>query len=431
MMTKCARTPDSFLTPDSFTNNLTLQEVTFVSDTVSASGHLATQNLNGRPSLPFPPQQCYHGFPERAHLTLAKKGRGSFMTGTRHWCAALVVVLAASAASFGQSAQKAAQDVLKEIGDGNAAALWDALPATYQNDVSFLLHTVATKIDPDVWDKTFELGRKLVEVLETKKQMFLPLWQMSGNRVPGEIEATYDAFFDMLSLLVNSEISKLENVKKLDIGKFVSDTGSKLIKRNMALGEQIGRGLWQPWQAKDIKVTLVGSDQGVATLNIEVPGKPVQTKQFVQVEGKWVPQEMATSWAATMARTKAYVQTMEPDPESIVVPFDRTIVRLDHLAKAENQTQFNMQFVIAQMFLLANYARAMDPGLEPTLAPFDRMLVQLDHLAKTENKEQFRAQSGTAGMSLMAILGSMKRQNMPKKGLIGLLSVMAADDRVD
>ena len=266
-------------------------------------------------------------------------------------------MLAASTASFGQGAQEAVQDVLNGIGDGNAAVLWDALPATYQNDISSLLHTFATKIDPTVWDKSFELCRKVVEVLKTKKEMILATPEMAQDPSDEKFEAAYDPIVDMLSLLVNSEISKLENVKKLDIGRFATGTGSKLIKKGIALGEQFGQDLGPLTAMREAKVTLVESSKGVEILSIEIPGWRAGATQFVQVEGKWVPQRLATTWAGMMLHVKAKLQAMiEPDPghtEPIVPVFDEMIDLLDLLARAEDQDEFNREFDRAHLVVLA------------------------------------------------------------------------------
>ena len=267
--------------------------------------------------------------------------------------------MAASTASFGQGADQAVLDVFKGVSAGNAAAVWNAMPESYQQDVSFLVHTGATKIDPVVWNKTFALAKKLVTVLETKKDMILASPQMANSpQDPEKIKATYDSVVSMLSLLVNSEISDLEKLKKLDIGKFAAGTGSQLVKKGM----EIGGGPRDLATMKDAKVTLVGTDNGVATLSIEMPDEPAETVPFVQVEGKWIPQDMADDWAPKMAEAKAKVQAMEPkldeaQMEQFVSVIDMIETQLDGLAETEDQQQFNMQMMMAQMSLMGMAAQ--------------------------------------------------------------------------
>ena len=286
------------------------------------------------------------------------------MSRIRHWCAASIVVLAASSAAFGESADEAMRKVISDLGDGNVAAVWDAMPASYQADLSYVLHTGAEKIDPAVWKKGFELANKLVAVMKAKKQMVLSSQMMAQNPEPEKVEAGYDATVAVLSILANSEISKLENVKKLDIRKFMAGTGSKLVKKVMAASEELGDGP----AAKDLKnakVTLVSSGEGVATLSIEMPGEPAKTDQFVQVEGKWIPQEMAAGWAENMPEVKAHVEAMERDPEQAqqtLMMLQGMIGQLDMLAKVETQEQFDqmmgMLFMGVMMQVQAHQARS-------------------------------------------------------------------------
>jgi len=283
------------------------------------------------------------------------------MRGIRHWCAASVVLMAASTAAFGQSADKAVLDVLADMSQGNARAIWDAMPASYQQDISFLVHTGATKVDPVIYDKAFALARKIVDVMADKKQMILASPQVANTR-PEKIKAAYDPVVEMLSLVVNSDISELAKLKNLDIGKFMAGTGSTIVKKGMALREQVGHGPKRLAALKDVKVTLVSAANGVATLNIEAPDKPAKTEAFVRIEGKWLPMKMVAAWAPKMAEAKAKVQTMEPkldeaQKQQLVAMMDIVDTQLDTLAKTDDQEKFNMQLMTTQMSLVGMIAQ--------------------------------------------------------------------------
>ena len=269
--------------------------------------------------------------------------------------------MAASTVAFGQSADKAVLDVLKGMSEGNAQAIWDAMPASYQQDISFLLHTGATKVDPVIYDKAFALARKIVDVLTDKKQMILASPQMAPH--VDKAQAAYDPMVEMLSLLVNSDISELAKLKELDIGKFLGGTGSTIVKKGMALHKEVGHGPERLAALKDVKVTLVSQDNGVATLNIEAPDKPAKTEAFVRVEGKWMPMKVVAAWAPKMAEAKAKVQTMEPklddaQKQQLVTVIDAIDAQLDKLAETDDQQEFNTQLMMTQMSLMGMAAQA-------------------------------------------------------------------------
>ena len=296
------------------------------------------------------------------------------MSRIRNLCAASVVLLVASTASFGESADQAVQNVIKGMGEGNAAAVWNAMPAGYQSDIAFLVHTGAAKMDPVVWNKSFAVAKKLVNVLKTKKDMILASPQMANSaQDPEKLDATYDSVVGMLSLLVNSEISDLDKLKTLDMGKFAAGTGSQLIKKAMALQEEIGQGHGQMdlGAIKDTKVTLTSEgDDGTAMLTIEAPDGTVKTEPFVQVEGKWVPQAVASVWTTKMAEAKVKVQTMvfkldETQMAQFVSVIDMIETQLDGMAATEDQQQFNMQMMMTQMSLMGMAAQIQQQHMQP------------------------------------------------------------------
>lgn len=262
-----------------------------------------------------------------------------------------MLLLASCSAALGEAADTAVQDTMRKLGAGDIGALWAALPASYQQDISYVIYNGAATIDPAAWDKGFELGRKVVDVLKTKKQMILASSMVAQHPDLEKVEAAYDPFVEILSLLFNSEISKLENVKKLDVGKFAAGTGTKLGKRIMAFQEAFDidvMGIAKLAAMREAKVTLVGTENGVATLSIEMPDESVGAPvPFVQVDDKWTPKAMADDWADWVDRIpeiRSGVQSIEPDPESapqIVAMFSAMISQLDLLARAENQAQFD------------------------------------------------------------------------------------------
>jgi hypothetical protein len=59
------------------------------------------------------------------------------------------------------------------LADRHPEVLWQALPPTYQKDITELTRTFAGRMDPAVWNAAFGLGRKTVGILRDKKALFL------------------------------------------------------------------------------------------------------------------------------------------------------------------------------------------------------------------------------------------------------------------
>jgi hypothetical protein len=269
------------------------------------------------------------------------------MIGKRQVGAVLLVLVLAVPACAAESAEDAVEGVFQGLSQGKVEVVWDALPASYQNDVSFLVHTMGEKMPPEIWNEAFAVGKKLVKILETKKEWLLanPQLAAAGDNVK-KLEDGYDPFVGILALLVNSELSDLKKVKALDLRRFAAGTMSKILQKGVALQEATGQEGPRLSELNDVTVTQVDVEQGVATLSVAMADQPVQTTQFVQVQGKWIPQDMAAMWSIKMTEAKAKVEAMDmkANPaatQQVMGMLQMVGTQLDVLANAETEEQFN------------------------------------------------------------------------------------------
>ena len=63
--------------------------------------------------------------------------------------------------------------VVNGLGENQPQVIWQALPASYQNDVSGLVREFAGQMQDSLWDQIFEALTKLTRVLDEKKQFVL------------------------------------------------------------------------------------------------------------------------------------------------------------------------------------------------------------------------------------------------------------------
>jgi hypothetical protein len=268
---------------------------------------------------------------------------------------ATVLLMALASAASGQSVDRTVQTALRGLGEGNPHAVWVALPAGYQQDIAALAHSVAARVDPAVWDRSFALGAKLVNVLKIKKQLVLASPTVTAiGYAPQQTEAAYDTAVEMFALLVGSDLATSATATQLDVGRFTQTTGAALFKRGMALCEQLGLRPAELAKLKDTSVTLVGQEQGVATLKFEVPGGSPHTESFVQVEGKWVPRSLANHWSDHIAQASTQVAAIpSPDTKQMLALLDAIDAQLNLLAKTDDPDQFNRCLGGTQLLILS------------------------------------------------------------------------------
>jgi len=58
-------------------------------------------------------------------------------------------------------------------------------------------------------------------------------------------------------------------------------------------------------KARKVDATIVEEKDGVATVKISTEGEKDETEKFVEVEGKWIPKDMAREWKEGIAEAKA------------------------------------------------------------------------------------------------------------------------------
>jgi len=236
--------------------------------------------------------------------------------------------------------------VAQSLADKQPGVIWGALPDGYRKDITDILRTFAEKMDKDVYDKGFAVFGKIVDVLRQKKDFVLG--SAMAKQAPAKIEDIkkhYDALVDFFATLLGSEIKNLDSLKTLDVGAFLSETGSKLMEKaseisKMSAKDEMGSKLGK---LAKIKVETVSSSDTEAKLKITLPEEKPQEFELVKVEGKWVPKDMAQDWKKQVAEAKASVEKLDlsKSKAQIMMMLGGLDGALDGLLGAKTQDEFN------------------------------------------------------------------------------------------
>lgn len=220
----------------------------------------------------------------------------------------IAVTLPAVAADIPSSPDGTVRAVAASLADRHPEVLWQALPPTYQSDITELTHAFAEKMDPAVWDAAFGIGRKTAKVLRDKKDIILAssIFQAAGEE-SAEIEGGWDEMVSSLDAFFVSGVSSLETLKTIDWEQYLATTGRDLMnlaaERSKADGDDtFDREFTQKLLQTEVEV--VSSDGDNATLRMTTPGEDPEVEQFTRVEGRWVPTEMAEDWDREIADAK-------------------------------------------------------------------------------------------------------------------------------
>ena len=223
-------------------------------------------------------------------------------------------LFAASALAQG-SPDQAVMEVVHGLGENQPQVIWQALPASYQNDVSGVVREFAGQMQDSLWDQTFGTLGKLTRVLDEKRQFVLehPRVAERLSQSPNA-EATYAAVVTLLKTLLSSDISSLERLSDFDGERFLATTGSQVMAQMGDLVALAPDSKETLDAISSLRVTLSRIEGDRAWITVEKPGEETKDVQMVLLEGKWLPAEMAEAWDSGIAGAREKLSQVVFDP---------------------------------------------------------------------------------------------------------------------
>ncbi|HSR51599.1 MAG TPA: hypothetical protein VLV83_12280 [Acidobacteriota bacterium] len=303
-------------------------------------------------------------------------------------------VLTLAAAMFLQAAAPAPavltpDAVVMQVADGLAAGqpivVWQAMPASYQADVTELVHTFADRMDPDIWNRTFGVMGKVSLVMTEKKDYILdnPMFAQQGDKIQ-EVQQQWDRIAFFLSTLSKSDLGDIDRLRTANPEAFLAGTGSALMSEFLTMAAT--RQSDNPWESNfiqsmsNIQATLISINGDFAVVNITGPDNKSKDVNFVKVEGKWVPEEMALEWPDVIEEARSNLASLQPErlsenKDQVLAALMTVDSSLDQMLSAQTYTDFNnalqgligagmMHFMTLQQELENREADASQPSRE-------------------------------------------------------------------
>lgn len=212
-----------------------------------------------------------------------------------------------------QTAQQQVERLLRATRDLDAVAFWDWLPTSYQQDVEGLCHDLADKLDGKTYDRAAQVLQRLASAALDKQEFVFGnatvarSMRQNGTDVRGAQQA-YGALFGMVRQLAGGEMGSVEGLRTFDGRKFMSRSGKALLETAFALARAQGN---DPVAGIDaVKVRTLGQRNGEVRVELKAPEQDAEVTTFVQVEGKWVPMEMARKWRDGVGELREQIAAM-------------------------------------------------------------------------------------------------------------------------
>ena len=241
----------------------------------------------------------------------------------------------------------AIQSLINVTNTGDMGAVWEALPASYQKDINEVVHLAAEKMDKEIYDKIFVLLAKGIDVIKKQKKFIVAQPQLAMiSQEEKDKRAAVEALGFALEKIVESDLSSVERLSKMDVGKFLKGPMTEIAKKMMEVASKSPQNPLAT--AKGAKVSTVSRDGDKAKVLITEPGKEPQEYPVVRIDERWVPTVMGpVVWKQQINAAKSQIRNsgeMFADPDKRKLALDtleKVSKGLDKLAAAETKEQFD------------------------------------------------------------------------------------------
>jgi hypothetical protein len=249
----------------------------------------------------------------------------------------------------------AMQTIADEILVGNCSILWHAMPSSYQADVNAIAKLAGAKVDPEIYDKSFGLFGRFAEVADKQKSFILNTklgGELAAEQI-AEIEAAWPSIIGFIQTIVSSSISSSAGLRAFDGQGFSEQTLPALFKYSNDLAAISKEE--NPFGSLEFdRLKTIENADTAAVIEITFTNGDVETEDFIKVENRWVPTEMATNWSTQIADTKKKLEAIsseeiaknKPQLMGMITMLDGILTQLE---KADTQEQFDQALRGAMM----------------------------------------------------------------------------------
>ena len=232
--------------------------------------------------------------------------------------------------------------VIKGLSEYKLAVVWKAMPSSYQQDATTAVRSAAALIDKKNYNDIMMLARRIAKVLNDRKDFLKTVARKAQPTMPEmKFNSSYDSIVNILNLLVNSQVSDYDSLLKMDIGNFLSGTGSEALKTLVDSSSET-RMKFSTIKNLSIKVISIKNDE--EDLEISDPRSNRTEKiRFVKIESHWIPQKAVKAWEESIKnhktviaeagkhrkRINALIRVSIPEIEKIVVALEKAKTEKD------------------------------------------------------------------------------------------------------
>lgn len=259
-----------------------------------------------------------------------------------------------AAPTTASAAERACKTLVASLREGQAAAMWEFLPKSWQTDVNSVVRTLADKVDARLYEQAFAVLQRTAKVLADKKQFVLntpAIQQMAPGAGKDQMSAGYDQLVQVLQAVGKSELAKHAALQKFDGARFCKGGGSALLRQLMQAPQADGSTGADMLAGMQVK-TLAQNGNRVL-LQFSIPGQKPSREEYLQVEDKWLPMELVRKWPTVIKQARMALAAMpaggnQEDQAQMRLALGMADSVLKQFEDADTQAEFDAVFTSLQ-----------------------------------------------------------------------------------
>ena len=263
------------------------------------------------------------------------------------------------------TAQEFMDIIVRELQKENPIVLWDALPASKQDQVQEVLKLASTKIEQRTLNLIKKFRADLLTALRSKKQFVL---NSQVIPIPPDIRTvlagSYDSLVGMIEASIPAEWMDASYLQKTPVRDVLSVYMNKVTRKSKDLEKSLPSD--SPFKGManqtDVSATVESISSNEADVTIVATGAPGTPMKFILSEGRWLPADMVANWEQAMAKATSVLESANPKEIHMAVGQVMLFANglLGTISSAETQQEFDEQ--IGQLMAMA---QGMGGGMGP------------------------------------------------------------------
>jgi hypothetical protein len=264
-------------------------------------------------------------------------------------------------------AQQFVDFIVEQVRAGQTIVFWDALPASYQQDVRLLVQAVVEKVDNRFTMPLMTVRNDALKVLRSKKEFILN-HELVKPTLPDAILAAqiYDPAVDVIDAYLSSDLLDVQQLKNNDIRSVIVRYFSNIARTITALEKAIPAD--SPWATtaqavawRNFQHRVENSSETMAMVTLEIPEQAPQTLEIVKVEDRWLPKAMVEGWAENVDKARKEIDSWTPQKmaeakQALQLPVMMAQGVLGGLLAANDQASFDAAIASVLAMLPTNAA---------------------------------------------------------------------------